>query len=183
MSAPVVLPSRARIAASFGLKSDRYAENATFQIELLNRVARLVGTAEPTHELWADWGCGIGLLERIIVRQGRCAPYLVGIDLARRAAVRAAASYGLVAVADIDRNPFKPRRFDGVVLASVLQWVGRPALVLKGVREVLRDGGRAVLSVFLKGSYIEVSAARKALGLEPIGWYPSLPELTHLIER
>ncbi|MFN3892043.1 MAG: class I SAM-dependent methyltransferase [Beijerinckiaceae bacterium] len=96
-----------------------------------------------------DIGCGAG--DYLSSLDARFTPY--GIELSTGLAARAQAAFAarggrVVNAATIEALPrFAPQSIDAVVMRSYLEHEPRPREVLAGVRDVLRNGGLAVVKV------------------------------------
>jgi SAM-dependent methyltransferase len=91
----------------------------------------------------------------------------VGIDLAF-GALAGRTNTGepfLHLAADVEHLPFRPQTFRGAIAASVLQWLDSPAAALSEIAAVLKPSGRLIFSVFVEGSFAELSATRALYGL------------------
>src|SRR6478672_4714925 len=108
------------------------------------QVVQLVGSG---HEV-LDVGCADGDVGRLLQESGN---RVSGLDRDEEAAEKARADLERVVVADLDRcsllDHFEPASFDVVVLADVLEHLREPARALRDATELLREGGRLVLSV------------------------------------
>jgi malonyl-CoA O-methyltransferase len=162
---PVPPPPKKKIARSFGLKASRYEGHALVQTALLKRLLAMIADNGPPAGVWADIGCGSGVLERLVRQTSMKSMVLIGTDLACES-VRcfkegaAKGSHGIVG--DIDALPFKPESLSGMVMASVLQWLALPATVVARAGETLRIGGFCAFSIFVNDSFFELFETRRA---------------------
>jgi ubiquinone/menaquinone biosynthesis C-methylase UbiE len=161
-----VLPlPKKKIAGSFGLKASRYGEHALIQTVLLKRLLAMIADNGPPTGIWADIGCGSGVLARLVRQRRMESMTLIGMDLAcesvrcfREGAEKG--SHGIVG--DIDALPFKPESLSGMVMASVLQWIVQPATVVAKTGETLRIGGTCAFSIFVNDSFFELFETRRS---------------------
>jgi SAM-dependent methyltransferase len=161
-------PPKKKIAKSFGLKASRYDDHAHVQTVLLKRLLAMIADHCPPAGLWADIGCGSGVLARLIRQSSMKTMTLIGMDLARELVRRFKQtaeknSHGIVG--DIDYLPFKPESLSGLVMASVLQWTERPVAVVARAVETLQIGGMCAFSIFVDDSFHELFETRHALRL------------------
>jgi SAM-dependent methyltransferase len=96
-----------------------------------------------------DLGCGTGELARALAAAGL---QVTGCDISSQMLLRAAGEGGRCAgwvqlKPDWRRLPFTSAVFDVVVAASVLEYVGEPAVVLRECARVLRPGGVVLYTV------------------------------------
>jgi 2-polyprenyl-3-methyl-5-hydroxy-6-metoxy-1,4-benzoquinol methylase len=95
-----------------------------------------------------DVGCADGDVGRLLQETGN---RVSGLDRDEEAAEKARADLERVVVADLDTSSlldhFEAASFDVVVLADVLEHLREPERALREATELLRDGGRLVLSV------------------------------------
>jgi methionine biosynthesis protein MetW len=108
------------------------------------QVVQLVGSG---HDV-LDVGCADGDVGRLLQETGN---RVSGLDRDEEAAEKARADLGRVVVADLDTSSlldhFEAASFDVVVLADVLEHLREPERALREATELLREGGRLVLSV------------------------------------
>jgi malonyl-CoA O-methyltransferase len=158
---------KSRIAASFGLKVAGYENNAVIQQKLLTGlVPQLLEYSNPG-EIWADFGCGGGGLEKKMYELGWQGKF-TGIDIAFdslhycRKLAPAAATW---VCGDVEFPPFKRPAFSGIVAASVLQWSGHLERTLTALNTLLIPGGYFLFSFFTKGSFHQLIDTRSDYGL------------------
>lgn len=97
-----------------------------------------------------DLGCGTGLCAAAMSRQGIETASLTGVDLSAQMLKKAEQRklYTALEQADIlTYLPSNPDRFDLVVSADVLTYIGDLAPVFSGLATAVRSGGRIVLTV------------------------------------
>jgi methionine biosynthesis protein MetW len=108
------------------------------------QVVQLVGSG---HDV-LDVGCADGDVGRLLQETGN---RVSGLDRDEEAAEKARADLQRVVVADLDTSSlldhFEAASFDVVVLADVLEHLREPERALREATELLREGGRLVLSV------------------------------------
>lgn len=108
------------------------------------QVVELVGSG---HDV-LDVGCADGDVGRLLQETGN---RVSGLDRDAEAAEKARADLERVVVADLDTSSlldhFEAASFDVVVLADVLEHLREPERALREATELLREGGRLVLSV------------------------------------
>ena len=176
--APIQRPSKRRIAHAFGLKASTYETHAVMQAHLISLLLPLISSCATNEGLWADLGCGTGLLERV---DGAPAARRFGLDLAFEPLLfmRRAARHAVPAVqADIEALPFKPGALEGVTIASVLQWLSDPVGALRRISAILIPDGRLVFSAFVSGSFFELFETLAAFGLQAPVVCPTPERLT-----
>ncbi|WP_342710559.1 class I SAM-dependent methyltransferase [Bradyrhizobium sp. B124] len=120
----------------------------------------LLGNADLEGQRWLDAGCGTGTLSRLLAARG-CD--VTGVDASSEmiAAARGRPADGTPAerltfrqIPTIASLPFADRSFDGVLCASVLEYVPDVAQCLAQIHRVLRPGGLLLLSIPNRGSLL-----------------------------
>ncbi len=175
-TAPAAVPS-GRLAVSFGGAAAHYDRAAQLQRQVGETLLQQAGEARPGCIL--DLGCGTG---HFLARLRRCNPQarLLALDLApemvRRATRRRAAASGLCA--DGYSLPLGGEVADLVFVNLVLQWCSRPERLLGELYRVLRPGGRALVSTFVRGTLWELRAAWRAVDeAEHVNLFAAAPAL------
>lgn len=163
----VSVPSKRRIARTFGRKAAVYDRYATFQTGLIKRlVARLAHLDRPGGR-WIDLGCGTGILA-LECRKAGISSRIVNIDFAfdplciageQHAATR------LSVQADIDDLPFKKELFDVAITASTLQWLADASNTLSRIATIVKSRGFLAFSVFVRGSFSELFSIQRQFGI------------------
>jgi len=163
------VPSKNQIAKSFSLKASSYESNARIQKKILSDLIHLLKEALPySNGLWADLGCGTGLLEKEIYNQNHSlSARFLCIDLAGSVLKHAKRELngGLFLQSDIDRLPVKENSLSGVIMSSVLQWFTDHRSTLKNIAGNLEDSGYFVFSIFVNGSFLELLKTREFFNL------------------
>jgi SAM-dependent methyltransferase len=143
----------ARVRQLFDAKASAWPSKYAPRGRLTGRLTRLAGAVTyhvPAGGSVLDLGCGTGELATTIAASGMRA---TGCDISPEMLHRAAAAdpAGTVHWVRLDpgwrRLPFEPRTFDGVVAASVLEYVEDPEAVLRECCRVLRPGGTLLCTV------------------------------------
>jgi malonyl-CoA O-methyltransferase len=170
----VTPPAKKQIARAFGLKANQYDSNATIQKELLNSLlARISNTT--IAGTWADLGCGIGILEKIIPRHhisGRILALDITLESLRILNADKLEMVNPIA-ADIDLLPFKNKCLNGIIISSVIQWFNDPGKILNDIGNTLKTHGMLIFSIFSEGSFFELYNLRSQSGLSiPINLPP-----------
>ncbi|MBC7188373.1 MAG: class I SAM-dependent methyltransferase [Calditrichaeota bacterium] len=101
-------------------------------------------------QMVVDLGCGEGRWVEHLLRRGvRCvgADLLVSNARVTCARTRLASGRALAVVADAAHLPFKPHRFDAFISFGLLEHFRNHVPVLEGWTRLLREGGRAIISV------------------------------------
>ncbi|GLH76756.1 hypothetical protein SSBR45G_16640 [Bradyrhizobium sp. SSBR45G] len=131
---------------------------------------------------WLDAGCGTGTLSRLLAQRG-CV--VTGVDasaemigLARRfqADTEQPAGLRFDQIATIESLPFSDGSFDGVLCASVLEYVPDVAGALREIHRVLRPDGLVLLSIpnrasLLRQGFKLAFAASSRIGARPVFRY------------
>jgi SAM-dependent methyltransferase len=137
----------------FDAKAAVWPSKYTPDGRLTGRLTRLAGAVSqhvPAGGSVLDLGCGTGELADAITAAGMRA---TGCDISPEMLQRAQAAdlAGAVNWVRLDPGwrvlPFSPETFDAVVAASVLEYVGDPAAVLRECCRVLRPGGVVLCTV------------------------------------
>lgn len=123
----------------------------------------LLGNADLNGQRWLDAGCGTGTLSRLLAARG-C--HVTGVDASSEmiAAARRRPADSTLAerltfrqIPTIASLPFADRSFDGVLCASVLEYVPDVAQCLAQIHRVLRPGGLLLVSIPNRGSVLRRS--------------------------
>lgn len=164
---------------------ETYSKNARFVSDLGEPLLILLDPKRG--EMILDLGCGDGALtEKITV----AASSVIGVD-SSLAFLRAARARGLtVALMDAQQLSLK-RQFDAVFSNAALHWMKRPNLVVEGVANCLKPGGRFVGEFGGKGNVEAIRAALhsalRTRGIDPWSadpwYYPSAEEYSGLLRQ
>ncbi|WP_375783989.1 class I SAM-dependent methyltransferase [Bradyrhizobium sp. Pha-3] len=119
----------------------------------------LLGNADLNGQRWLDAGCGTGTLSCLLAARG-CD--VTGVDASSEmiAAARGrsdgplAGQFKFQQIPTIANLPFADRSFDGVLCASVLEYVPDVAQCLAQIHRVLRPGGLLLVSIPNRGSLL-----------------------------
>ncbi|UFX43057.1 class I SAM-dependent methyltransferase [Bradyrhizobium sp. 41S5] len=115
----------------------------------------LLGNADLNGQRWLDAGCGTGTLSRLLAARG-CD--VTGVDASSEmiaaARERPADRLTFRQIPTIANLPFADRSFDGVLCASVLEYVPDVAQCLAQIHRVLRPGGLLLVSIPNRGSLL-----------------------------
>jgi trans-aconitate methyltransferase len=163
---------------------ESYAKNARFVSDLGEPLLQLL-EFQP-NELILDLGCGDGALTEKIANAG-CTVMGIDSSLAQLQAARQRSVR--VALMDGERLGFR-RCFNAVFTNAALHWMKRPELVVEGIANSLKPGGRFVGEFGGKGNVETIrSALHDALrgrGFDPWKvdpwYYPSPDEYTELLK-
>jgi ubiquinone/menaquinone biosynthesis C-methylase UbiE len=170
--------TKRRIARTFGLKAKTYESHAVMQTEIISRLLPKIIAYSTKRGLWADLGCGTGILERSL---GASPIRIMALDLAFEPLVvmRRAAQFAIPAVqADIQAIPFKPGVFEGAIIASVLQWLSDPLEALRQISRLLIIERYLIFGAFTKGSFFELFETLAGFGMQPPVNCPASEHLT-----
>ncbi|MHC2335741.1 class I SAM-dependent methyltransferase [Bradyrhizobium sp. USDA 4454] len=141
----------------------------------------LLGTMDLNGQRWLDAGCGTGTLSRLLAARG-CD--VTGVDASpemiaaarRRLADPPAERLTFRHIPTIADLPFADRSFDGVLCASVLEYVPDVAQCLRQIHRVLRPGGVLLVSIpnrrsLLRQGYKLAHAASSRVTARPLFRY------------
>lgn len=137
-----------------------------------------------------DMGCGTGHLTAQIAESGA---EVIGVDRSAEMVAAARLAYPNLKfeIADARNLSFR-EEFDAVFSNATLHWIHEPELVLQGVRQALRPGGRFVAELGGKGNIRTMQTAfDQALGESGAArpgeinpwYYPSVSEYATLAEK
>jgi trans-aconitate methyltransferase len=164
---------------------DTYSKDARFVSDLGEPLLILLDPKPG--EIILDLGCGDGALTEKITA---ATSSVIGVD-SSRAFLEAAHARGLdVALMDAQQLSLK-RQFDAVFSNAALHWMKRPELVVEGVANCLKSGGRFVGEFGGKGNVETIRAALHAAlrrrGIDPWSadpwYYPSPEEYSGLLTQ
>jgi len=164
---------------------ESYSKKARFVSDLGEPLLQLLDPKPG--ELILDIGCGDGALTEKIKTAGSA---VIGID-SSLAQLQASRKRDLnVLSMDGQQLGFK-KKFDAVFSNAALHWMKRPELVIEGVANCLKPGGRFVGEFGGKGNVETIRAALHAAlrqrGIDPWGvdpwYYPSAEEYSGLLSR
>jgi SAM-dependent methyltransferase len=125
---------------SYVSKLERFARFAEPELKQL-----FADLALPAGAMALDLGCGAGLATRWLrdsVRDG----YVVGVDLSLPHLRAAYAHHAPLVQADGGRLCFRDDTFDLIWACNTVNHLGDPVAALRGLRRLLRRGGRLVLA-------------------------------------
>ncbi|WP_076863041.1 class I SAM-dependent methyltransferase [Bradyrhizobium mercantei] len=142
----------------------------------------LLGNADLSGQRWLDAGCGTGTLSRLLAARG-CD--VTGVDASSEMIVTARSGLADSLLAErltfqqiptIANLPFADRSFDGVLCASVLEYVPDVAQCLAQIHRVLSPGGLLLVSIPNRGSLLRqgyklAHAASSRLSARPLFRY------------
>jgi ubiquinone/menaquinone biosynthesis C-methylase UbiE len=163
----VLLPSKQRIAHSFGRKAATYDGHAMMQAELITVLVAKLARLGLTKGRFVDCGCGTGILAQECRKTG-ISGSITGVDIAFTPLVinkKRNSAFTSSVQADIDELPFKPAVFDGALIASTLQWLANPSYTLQQISVILKQGGFLGFSVFIQGSFSELFSTQSSFGI------------------
>jgi trans-aconitate methyltransferase len=135
---------------------DAYSKNARFVSDLGEPLLILLNPKPG--EMILDLGCGDGVLTEKITAAGSS---VIGVD-SSRAFLEAARDRGLNVVLMDGRQLALRREFEAVFSNAALHWMKQPELVVEGVANCLKPGGRFVGEFGGKGNVETIRAALHA---------------------
>jgi len=91
-----------------------------------------------------DVGCGFATTSQYIEREGN---RVTGIESSAEAVEIARTRVSEVIHADLQNHPLEGRRFDVIIFADVLEHLAWPIGVLRSYLDLLKDGGRVIVSL------------------------------------
>jgi SAM-dependent methyltransferase len=146
-----------------------FAELDAYRYEKLRYLPQRIDFAGYAGQRLLEVGCGVGT---DLVRFGRGGALVTGIDLAPISidlATRNLAQHGLGAtlqVMDGEHMTFAEASFDVVYAHGVLQYTPDAALMLSEIRRVLVPGGKAIVMLYNRRSWLSAMAKITRVDLE-----------------
>jgi SAM-dependent methyltransferase len=140
-----------------------------YHFEKLHHLLRLVQFDGYRGQSVLEVGCGAGVDLARFAKGGALA---TGVDLAPSAIALAQANFaqqGLRAdlrVANGEALPFASASFDLVFAHGVVQYTAEPRRLVEEVRRVLKPGGRAIVQVYNRISWLHALSKLMKVGLE-----------------
>ncbi len=174
-------PSRKKVANTFGLKAAQYEQFALFQAETLDYLIFHFGEQIKNDQYWLDLGCGTGIFSKKLIAANLAAS-VTGVDISMDSLRKGAHIQQHSVQADIEDLPFKESSIDGLVIASVIQWVADIKECICKFKMCLKKGGIVLFSVFIDKSFFELNMVKQSLGL-PIAVSLPSPERFEAIMR
>lgn len=155
----ISISDTSKIKASFNNKAAQYDRHVLVQKRV---VSQLVNTIEghlfETPRQILDVGTGTGaMLEKLHLLFPEAG--MTGIDIAPNMCHQAEQKLGAsadIVNCDATELPFISGKFDLIVSASALQWVGDLSSALFEMRRVIRKGGQISLAFFTAGTLFEL---------------------------
>lgn len=118
-----------------------------------NALFSLLDGADLEDKKWLDAGCGTGTLSRLLSERG-CIVHGVDaspamVEIAKEMAARNIRSSDMTfeVIETVEKLPFPDRFFDGVLCASVIEYLDYPEVCLQELSRVLKKGGLVLASV------------------------------------
>jgi len=126
-----------------------------FSAFVLARYQQVVNAIPQTrNQKVLDIGCGDGVLTWLIYQKTKCD--IIGIDtdssaieFAKKETIKRQAKVKFL-VADANQLPFKPNRFDAIVLAEVIEHLANPKKLLSETIRVLKSSGQVIITTPVK---------------------------------
>jgi SAM-dependent methyltransferase len=140
-----------------------------YHFEKLHHLLRLVPFDGYRGQSVLEVGCGAGV---DLARFARGGAIVTGVDLAPSAIALAEANFaqqGLHAdlrVANGEALPFPDAQFDVVFAHGVVQYTAEPRRMIEEARRVLKPGGRAIVQVYNRVSWLNALSALMKVNLE-----------------
>lgn len=138
----------------------------------------LLGTADLDGQRWLDAGCGTGTLSCLLAARGcrvigvDASPSMVALAQSRPADGGLTERLTFRTIPTIASLPFAEQSFDGVLCASVLEYVPDVDRCLAEIGRVLRPGGLLLVSIpnrrsLLRQGFKLAHVASSRIGLRP----------------
>jgi 2-polyprenyl-3-methyl-5-hydroxy-6-metoxy-1,4-benzoquinol methylase len=144
-----------------------FQELDQYRFDKLRYLPKLVDFSDCRGRLLLEIGCGVGI---DLVRFARGGAIVTGIDLAETAIDLAKTNFrhnGLSAdlcVMNGESLQFEDQSFDVVYAHGVLQYTANPQRMVNELHRVLRPGGKAIMMVYNKYSWLNLLS--KAMNVE-----------------
>ncbi|MDO5576328.1 MAG: methyltransferase domain-containing protein [Fibrobacter sp.] len=178
-----IYPSKRQISRTFGLKAKKYEQNALVQKELIELIIKRMDAQ--SGNLWADLGCGTGLLETNL--KNLSDRKITTIDISQKSleVVRSKNLTGVAPVcSDIEKLPLKNNSLNGIVVSSVLQWFPQNLdTVIKSISGLLKNKGTLLFSIFSSECFCELVQIQKMFEIEPPIILPNIKTFSAFLEK
>ncbi len=146
------------IKLDFSKAAAKYDKHAKLQNEIRSQAAVLAKSYFPKKALVLDIGCGTASFSQeknvLGVKWD-----VVGIDISYGMCAIAKAKKESVINADASTLPIDDASVDAVFSSLFLQWSQQPEVIIKEMLRVLKPGGVAVITTFVRGTLSELEDA------------------------
>ena len=167
-----------------------FADLDQYHFEKLHHLPALIDFVRWRGKAVLDVGCGAGVE---VVRFAKAGAHAFGVDLAPSAVAltrKNVMQHGVragIACADGERLPFADNTFDFVYAHGVVQYAASDEAVVAECHRVLRPGGRVIVQVYNRVSWLNLLSTVMAVPLEhedaPVLRRYTIEELERLMAR
>lgn len=163
LEAPVGLPPKRQVAASFSKAALTYDSVAAFQRAVGERLLAMSGT-EAVPKRWLDLGSGTGYFSRHLAQRWPEAQGLA-VDIAEGMLNHARAQGGATwhIAGDAEHLPIASASVDLLFSSLAVQWCEHFTQVLAEAHRVLKPGGRMAFASLCTGTLAELRASWEAV--------------------
>lgn len=151
------IKNKESIGKNFEKSLSTYDDSACVQKGVADKIAAKLISYNSKFENVLEIGCGSGFLSRIIERELHPGKFIL-MDLTGIPPSGLKKGEFIHGDVEVELSQFKDDFFNLIVSASTLQWVHSPTRVLKQIHRILRREGICAISVFIDGTYKELTA-------------------------
>lgn len=146
-----------------------FAELDAYRFDKLRYLPRLVDFSAFSGESLLEVGCGVGI---DLARFAAGGAVVTGVDLSEVSIELARRNFeqrglnGAFHVMNGEAMTFEDDRFDVVYAHGVLQYTSDAAIMVREIHRVLRPGGRAIMMVYNRRSWLRLMSVLMRVSLE-----------------
>lgn len=166
------------VRKNFHKAAESYSAESEIQRMSADRVLQLARSAVPSEPQWIlDAGCGTGY----------CASHLqdlfpearvIAFDIAHGMAQQAAQNGIMGLCGDLEHLPVKAQSVDLIVTNGVVHWCNDLGRALRSFYQALKPGGTLAMSIYVSGTFRELTQAWYSIGEDASLRMARMPDLS-----